>query len=604
MEEEGLPLRRRVPGAERAGPGPWAPPKLSDSVLQRMQAAVNAAKAQSADQAVEQDPDIAPAPSVAREGPTSGMSASSVNSTPAVNGTSPAKGPSAVHGVQVKPELAAKPRRFSKRGDGPPGGKSEHDRGARLRNMGRARGTAAAKPARKARPSEESEPTELPMRTVPTPARQFELPALPEATASAPAIAPRNPSAAPRPTTLPQRSQSVPDTKPAVVSKPAQGLLPEASPRRAEPEPAALPKRSVPTTSKPRADPATRPERSAADGPSAQSSTTLPRSPAAPSHRTAKSQPPLVSSAGQAVVDAPPRQRLHSASSGQRKPFRTARLVAAVVFLAASAGVAALVLHAAPHTAKPSSLSPLQRQTERNRVAAAGWITQQVIPGTSVACDKQMCSALTASGFPARYLHVLGPTSPLPLEAGLVIETPAVRSLFGTSLNARAAPAVLTTIGAGQEQITIRAVVPDGVPAFEHELAVGQKVRQQNETELLHGQSRITISVAARKTIAAGNADWRLIVAIADLASSQPVHIVDFGSEATNPSANLPLRYADLAENKAAAHMSSSAYLAAIRAALSKLPTAYGPLRTSVVLLRSGIRVLRISVCAPSPLGL
>jgi hypothetical protein len=597
MEEEGLPLRRRVPGAERAGPGPWAPPKLSDSVLQRMQAAVNAAKAQSVDQAVEQDPDIAPPPGIAVEGPASGVSASSVNSTPAVNGTSPANGPSVGHAVQVKPERAAKPRRFGKRSDGPPAGKSEHDRGARLKNLARARGTAAAKPARKARPSTESEPTELPMRTVPTPARQFGLPAPPEAAASAPAIAPRNPSAGPRPTTLPQRSQSVPDTKPP------QGLLPGASPRPAEPEPAPLPKRSVPTTSKPQADPATRPERTAADLSRARSTPTVPRSHAAPIRHTAQSQPPDVSSAQQAAVEALPRQRAQDVGRGHNKRFSKTWLVAAAVFLMVTASAVALALHGGPPTPNGRSLSPLQRQTAHYIALAAAWVEQEVSSGTAIACDKQTCSALAAGGFPAHYLRVLGPKSVQPFDAALIIETAAIRSLFGTSLNAQVAPAVLTTIGSGQAEITIRAIAPDGASTYQQKLAAGHEARQQNEEAVLQGTSPITTSPAAKKAIAGGDVDARLILAITDIADSLPVDVVGFGSDATKGSAYLPLRYADLAEYDTAAHMSRNRYLAAMRAALSRVPAPYRPLWVRVVPLPNGVRVLRIDVGAPSPPG-
>jgi hypothetical protein len=194
------------------------------------------------------------------------------------------------------------------------------------------------------------------------------------------------------------------------------------------------------------------------------------------------------------------------------------------------------------------------------------------------------------------------PASPPPLDAALVIETAAVRSIFGTSLNARVAPVVLTTIGSGQAEITIRAIAPNGVSSYWHALAAGHEARRQNESALL-GLSRIATSAAAKKTITDGDADSRLILAITSLAGSEPVDIVDFGSVATNASSGLPLRYADLAETSAAAHMTSSAYVAAMRDALGRIPSQYRPLRISEVRLRSGMRVLQIDEGAPSPLG-
>jgi hypothetical protein len=276
-------------------------------------------------------------------------------------------------------------------------------------------------------------------------------------------------------------------------------------------------------------------------------------------------------------------------------------VVAAAVVLIASAGVVALVMHASPHIGKaPETL--LQRQTAAYRADAAAWVKMQVSPDTAIACDKQMCSALAASGFSARYLHVLGPTSPPPVDATLVIQTAVIRRLFGTSLNTRVAPAVLTTIGSGPAEITIRAIAQGGVTLYRQALEAGQRARQENEAVLLDFK-RITPSIAARKTITDGDADPRLIVAITYLARYEPVDIVDFGSDAVNQSGDLPLRYADLAVKDAATHMSSSAYVAAMRADLILVPSQYRPQWIGEVRLPSGMWVLRIDEGAPSPLG-
>jgi len=596
MEEEGLPLRRRVPGAEREGPGPFAPPRLPDSVLARMQAAVEAAKTEPVDRAVEHDADTAPIPPIGVQKPGSGTAVSSAN------GKSAATGPAAVQGVQVDPERAARPRRFSNRRDATTVGQSQRDRGARLKRMARATGTAATKSAGKARPSSESGPTELPTRTVPTPARQLQPPALPAAAAPTSVTAPPKVTAEAQPTTLPKRIPSVRDTKSGAVLKPAEGAPPKATPwPAAEPEPATLPKRSVSTASKPAAE-AERPEgTTAAVRSRAPSAPSVPRSPAAPGLGKTRSRSPDELGARLAAVEALPRQRAQHIGSRHHKRRRTTWMVAsALVLLAGGAGVFAL--HGAPPAAGGSP-SPLQRQTARYEHEAAAWIRSQVTPGTTVACDKQMCSALTASGISAQYLDVLGSTSPPPVGSDLIIETTAVRSLFGTTLDTRVAPTVLTTIGSGQAEITIRAIAPDGASAYQQKLIAGRAARQQNEEAVLQGTSRITTSPAAKKAIDDGDPDARLILAITDLAASLPIHIVDFGSEATNPSADLPLRYVDLADNDAAAHMTSSAYVAAIRLALSRVPAAYRPRWEGVVPLPGGLSVLRMDVLAPSPPG-
>jgi hypothetical protein len=60
--EDDLPLRRRVPGAARSAPAPSARPVLADSVLLRMQAAIDAAKTELDEH--DKDPDTEPIPAV------------------------------------------------------------------------------------------------------------------------------------------------------------------------------------------------------------------------------------------------------------------------------------------------------------------------------------------------------------------------------------------------------------------------------------------------------------------------------------------------------------------------------------------------------------
>jgi hypothetical protein len=511
--------------------------------MQRMQAALDAAKAESADH----DPDTAPIPRIGAE-----AAASPDGQTPAGNSTTAAGGISGV-GVQVKQSHAGKPKRSARRsGDAAPVGNVSDHRSSRLRRTALATGTALSKSAGKTLPPAEPEPIELPMRTVPTPAREIRPSEAVEAAAPTQPVALRKPPAEPGPTPLPKRVPSEPETEPAIGSERAEGLVPDAPSRpAAKPEPTALYRRSPVTTSPLQAEPATPKrtavDRTAVDRTDAPPPPIVPSDPAARAGSTVQPEPPKApASARESAMNAPPRQRARPVGNGHRRHFAT-DVVAAAVLLIAGAGVLTWVMSTAPHTGTGPKLTPLQRQTAANSAHAAAWVKTQVSPGTAIACDKQMCSALASSGIPAPYLHVLGPTSPPPLDTALIIETLAVRSLFGTSLDTRVAPAVLTTIGAGQAKIAIRTIAPNGVPAFQRALRAGQKVRRRNESVLLN-LNRISTSAAARKAIADGDADMRLIVAITDLSAAHPVDIVDFGSVATSASGDLPLRYADLAE--------------------------------------------------------
>jgi hypothetical protein len=184
MEDEHLPLRQRVPGAERAGPGLRAQPVLSDRVLQRMQAAVDAAKAEPLDE----DPDTAPIPRF-----TEGGRAPADVPASAVNGAA------AVSRVRAKPGDAAEPKHSTKRtGEATSAGTVTDGKVARLIRKPRNAPRSPTKPAGKARPpAEPAARTELPMRTVPTPAGQVQPPALPEAAAPAQPAAPRRETAKP-----------------------------------------------------------------------------------------------------------------------------------------------------------------------------------------------------------------------------------------------------------------------------------------------------------------------------------------------------------------------------------------------------------------------
>jgi hypothetical protein len=483
-----------VPGAARAGPARSAAPVLSDSVLERIQAAVEASRTQAAPAA--SDPITEPIPRIA--------------ATDAAAAKSPAR-PA-------------------------PGGTRAHP--ARRRRPGRARPAAAAP---------ESVP-EVPTRTVPTPAAEIQ-PLAPARRQPAP---PAEPAGQPEPAALPRRTAAPGATRQPAPQDPADAAASPRSPAPSQPPPD--------TADKPRV---------AAEAP------------APPGRRAGPAQP---------------------ARRRRRRPGTGWLAAAAIVIVAVVAGGVALLTQAPRQSANDHKLTPLQREAMANRGLATAWITHQVTPGTSIACDRQMCSALAASGYLTRDLHILGSTTPAPLSSSLVVETAAVRSQFGSSLDSAIAPLAIATIGTGPARISIRMVAPHGVAAFWKALAEGLKTRKQNEAAV-PGGGQITTSAAAQAVLASGGADMRLVLAIASLAAAMPVDILGFGNEATGAGPGVPLRYADLAESDRAAHLSSKAYEAALLAAMRTIPGPYQPLWTKSVRLSSGATVLRLDLGAPSPFG-
>jgi len=249
----------------------------------------------------------------------------------------------------------------------------------------------------------------------------------------------------------------------------------------------------------------------------------------------------------------------------------------------------------------PGSGSGASRQAAV-RDQAAGWVVQQVSRDVTVSCDQVMCASLTAHGFPAGDLLRLGPTSSSPVGSAVVVETPVVEDLFGSSLAMAWAPAVLASFGSGPDRITVRVIAKHGAAAYQVALSAGLAARKAVGAALLR-DPRIAVGAAAAGQLAAGLVDSRLLRALTALARHQPIAIAGFGNIGSGASAGVPLRFADLAEDVRGAHLTRTAYVRSARAYLSTVSTTYRPAAVTATAPASGPPVLRIQVTAPSPLG-
>lgn len=583
MEDEspGLPLRQRVPGAARTAPAAAARPALPDSVLLRMQAAVNAARAEESQQ--DPDPSTEPIPRLTASGAVAKEDAS-----PAVNGT-------AVNGTAVK-----------------------HDHGARRKRSSKKNRAASAKPAAQPRPAAQSQASALPQRPAPAqPAEQNGRAEEPTSSASQLSAEHVDVLAPPK------------RTAPTQNGTPKGPVLPKNAPwgLSAKPDAPAPPKREAPThsartqtpapterapSSKPAAQPRPAPD---ADRPWDQAerpgSGARAGSGAAPSPvgkgPPAASRPPVTTRPPAAPrTPAPPRSpaagrvkpQTKRRSAKTRRPFSAARIITAMAVVVVAAGLVAFMLSSSPRTSHgPDRV--LLRQEAANSKQAAAWVAQQVSRDALVSCDRQMCSALVNDGF--KNVLVLRPAH-YPLSSTLVIVTARVRSLFGSSLN-QYAPAVIATVGSGGAQVSIRVIAPEGTAAYRREFAADLQDRKQIGSALVRTPNPIYQSASAAEQMDAGQVDARLLLAITELASKHPIYIEDFGNIPPGATSGVPLRYADLAETVAAAHLSSSAYAHAMSALASALPSLYRPLRAVTVQLPGGMSVLRIEFSAPTPIG-
>jgi hypothetical protein len=274
---------------------------------------------------------------------------------------------------------------------------------------------------------------------------------------------------------------------------------------------------------------------------------------------------------------------------------------AAVVLVIGVLAVAGVMYFGRSPALSPTSAAAA-RQAAEARAAAASWVARQVSRDVKVSCDPVMCAALRARGFPSPELAVLGSTSEVPTSSAVVVETPAVLSLFGSNLATAWAPAVLASFGSGRFLVAVRVIDRNGAAAYQTKLSADLADRKTAGAALLN-DPQISVPPLASGQLTAGAVDSRLLEALVFVAGHQPISIVQFGNPGPGASVGVPLRYVDLAERDRARHLSYAAYVKSLRTYLSTADASFRPASMTTVVLPDGQRVLRVEVSAPSPLG-
>lgn len=252
------------------------------------------------------------------------------------------------------------------------------------------------------------------------------------------------------------------------------------------------------------------------------------------------------------------------------------------------------------------------------RQDAAAWVAGQISRGAIVACDPAMCSVLQGRGVPAGDLLMLGPAASDPLGSDVVVATTAVRSEFGNRLAEVYAPVVLARFGSGNARVEVRVIAPDGAAAYRNALAADLAARRRAGAQLL-GNSRLSVPAPARRQLAEGVVDSRLLTTLAALTDLYPVRIVSFGEPAPGADAGVPLRSVEISDpgaasapggigretaRRSAGRASGAAYA---RSVLGFLHAQRAPYRAAVIRVipsPGGHAAIRIGFASPSPLGL
>ena len=296
-------------------------------------------------------------------------------------------------------------------------------------------------------------------------------------------------------------------------------------------------------------------------------------------------------------------RRLHLRWPAQaRWRVLTLAVVAAILLGAGAIGIALTRSRPAPAGAVPAPTPAGIRAVTAAHAAAARWIDAQASPDAIVSCDPQMCAVLQAHGIPEGRLQPVGGSNTAPLGTDLIVSTAAVRGEFGARLSTVYAPVVLASFGTGSAQTAIRVVAPDGALAYMRNLRADVAQRAFAGHQLLQN-SRFHASGPARRALAAGQVDSRLLATFAAMARLYRVDVVNFSPAASGASWGMPLRTADIAPaGPEIRHRPNT--VASLALFMRNQLAQYQPTSATPVRLASGRLVLRVEYGAPSPLGL
>jgi hypothetical protein len=236
-----------------------------------------------------------------------------------------------------------------------------------------------------------------------------------------------------------------------------------------------------------------------------------------------------------------------------------------------------------------------------DRVQAAAWVARGLGGGAVVGCDAAMCTALSGQGMAAGSLLVIGADGQSdPLGCDIVVGTAAVRGVLGARLAQVYAPLVLARFGRGSARIEVRAVAPDGTAAYLGALRADQAARAQAGQQLLANR-RLTEAPAARRALAAGRVDTRLLTTIAALTPDWRLRILEFGTAGPGADPRVPRPSAEIT---AAGPGAAARELSAVAAFLRAQRSPYLAVVVTLTRLPSGRAVLRVAFGEPAPLGL
>jgi hypothetical protein len=175
--------------------------------------------------------------------------------------------------------------------------------------------------------------------------------------------------------------------------------------------------------------------------------------------------------------------------------------------------------------------------------------------------------------------------------------------MTGSRLLAEDAPATIASFGSGGRQISVRMIYRRGAAAYAAALRT-EVADQKTAGSSLLLLGPVTATAVARQQLQGGQADSRLLLTLAELASQWPVTIMAFGDRGPGASPGIPFRSADLVVTGAKASPDPAGQVRLMSDFVHQLGSYFANARIQAVQLTSGQRVVQIEFTAPGRFGL
>ena len=234
---------------------------------------------------------------------------------------------------------------------------------------------------------------------------------------------------------------------------------------------------------------------------------------------------------------------------GRKRRFPGLRVLPAAVAVAAIAwapfavrpllaGIGSVAVHVS-HSASHEPRAVLAAKSpETPQASAASWLAGNMTSGTLIGCDPVMCARLSEQGVATTDLSQLRPGSDLTAD-GLIVVTLQARTLMGSAI-ATAAPELIASFGGGQVQV--REVTPGGAAGYYSGRLAADMTSRRQGGGLILGNPDITASGDTQAALRGGDVDSRILLALAEIAHSEPLTIVSFGAASPGAAPEVPMR--------------------------------------------------------------